>query len=247
MLVDIHAHLDYEPLFSKVAEIVERAKKAGVVAIVSNGTRPESNRRVLDLAKKFDIIKPSLGYFPDHVVEDGLEAVEKELEFISKKKPIALGEVGLDFATHKDKPKEMVLAFEKIIALSEKLKIPLIVHSRKAEQEVIEMLESSKNKKIIMHFFCGRKALVKRVQDNGWTFSIPTNIVRLQQLQQIVEEVPLNQILTETDCPWLSPFPAQENEPAFVKETIKKIVQIKKMEETEVIKNIYMNYQQLFL
>jgi TatD DNase family protein len=141
----------------------------------------------------------------------------------------------------------MIQAFEKIIALAEKLKIPMIVHSRKAEEEVIDILETSKHKKIIMHFFCGRKHLVKKIQDNGWSFSIPTNIVRLTQLQQIVETTPLDKIFTETDCPWLSPFLVQTNEPAFVAETIKKIVQIKKMEEEEVIKNIYMNYQKMFL
>lgn len=247
MLVDVHAHLDYPPIIDDIDKVIERAKKANVKAIISNGTRPDGNRKVLELAKKFDIVKPALGYFPDHVVEDGLAAVEKELEFISKQKPIALGEVGLDFATHKEKPKEMVKAFEKIIALSEKLKVPMIVHSRKAEQDVIEMLESCKHKKIIMHFFCGRKTLVKRAQDNGWSFSIPTNVVRLNQLQQNVENLPLSQIFTETDCPWLSPFPDKTNEPAFIKESIKKIAEIKRMEEEEVEKNIYMNYQKMFL
>ena len=145
MLIDDHAHLDDPRLMEQIDKVIERAKKAGVAAIVANGTRPESNRKVLELAKKFDIVQPALGYFPNHIVEDGLEALEKELEFISKQKPIALGEVGLDFATHKDKPKEMIQGFEKIIALAEKLKIPIIVHSRNGHTGHLCQKQSGRN------------------------------------------------------------------------------------------------------
>ena len=110
------------------------------------------------------------------------------------------------------------------------------------------MLESSKLKKVVMHCFTGRKHLVKRIIDNGWSLSIPCVVVKLQQFQDNVKLAPLSQLLTETDCPYLSPYPdIRRNEPAFVIETIKKIAELKKMDQEEVANNIFMNYQKMFL
>lgn len=248
MLVDIHAHLTYPPLMDKTDKIIKNAKNANVKAIISNGTNPQSNREVLELSKKYSIVKPALGYFPDHIVEDGIDAFKKELEFIKKQKPIALGEIGLDFARYPN-DKLMIKSFEEFISLSEKKKIPMIIHSRKATKEVLEILESSKAK-VILHYFCGRKSQIKKGIDLGFSFSISTNIIRLQQLQDLASLVPITQLLTETDCPWLSPygnFPEFVNEPAFIKESIKKIAKIKKMNIKETQDSIFMNYQKLFL
>ena len=120
------------------------------------------------------------------------------------------------------------------------------MYSNEAEVEVVEMLESSKVKDIILHCFCGRKHLVKRAADSGWNFSIPPIIVRLQQFQIMAEIVNISQLLTETDAPYLSPYPGKRNEPAYVIETIKKISEIKKMTEEETANNIFMNYQRIF-
>ena len=90
----------------------------------------------------------------------------------------------------------------------------MIVHSRKAEQQAIDLLESSKAKKVVMHCFSGNMKLVKRIEDNGWSFSIPTNIVFSKHFQEIVERVNLSKILTETDAPYLSPFKGKKNQPA---------------------------------
>jgi TatD DNase family protein len=97
-----------------------------------------------------------------------------------------------------------------------------------------------------MHCFCGRLHLVKRIIKNGWYFSIPTNVVRSQQLQLIAEHAPLSQLLTETDAPQLSPYKDRRNEPAFVIESVKAIARIKGLDETEVANAIYQNYQRLF-
>ena len=137
--------------------------------------------------------------------------------------------------------------FNKVLSLAEKINKPVIVHSRKAEKECIEILETFKIKHIDMHCFGGNFKLVKKIQDNGWIFSIPTNIVRLFHFQKIVEETPMSQLLTETDSPYLSPYPEKRNEPSFVVETIKKISEIKKLDEEEVKKLIYMNFQKIFL
>ena len=97
-----------------------------------------------------------------------------------------------------------------------------------------------------LHCFSGRKHLIKRAAKLGYYFSIPPNIVKAQNFQIIAEIVPLTQLLTETDAPWLSPFPDKVNEPAYVRETIKKIAEIKKLTENEVADQIWKNYQKVF-
>ncbi|MBS3159016.1 TatD family hydrolase [Candidatus Woesearchaeota archaeon] len=153
-------------------------------------------------------------------------------------------EVGLDFVNGEDN--QQIEDFGKMIALAEELEKPIVVHSRKAEQKCIEMLESSKNKKIVMHCFSGKKLLVKRITDNGWFLTVPTIVVRSQQFQDIAGNVPISQLFCETDSPYLSPYKEKRNEPAFVAESYRKIAEIKQMDIIEVANNIYMNWQKVF-
>jgi len=134
-----------------------------------------------------------------------------------------------------------------MISLSEKLNKPIIVHSRNAEHECIDMLQSSKVKKIIMHCFTGKKSLVKEIIDNGWFLTAPTCISRSTQFQENVKLIPITQLFCETDSPYLSPYKDIRNEPAFVIEAYKKVAEIKNMEFKEVVNNIWMNWQKVFV
>ena len=109
------------------------------------------------------------------------------------------------------------------------------------------MLESSNLKKIVMHCFCGKKSLVKRIADNNWFLTAPTIVVRSQQFQELVKNVPISQLFCETDSPYLSPYKEKTNEPAFVIESYNKIAELKQMDINEVINNIYMNWQKVFI
>jgi len=142
--------------------------------------------------------------------------------------------------------KEQRENFQKVIELCEKIKKPLIVHTRKAERPCVEMLQSSNVKHVVLHCFEGRKNLIKQAADAGMIFSVPTNITRLQHFQMLVEIADLSQITTETDAPWLGPTPMQRNEPANVLLAVKKIAEIKNMTAEEVANNIYLNYQRIY-
>ena len=250
-LVDVHCHLDAKEFAPDLQEVLERAKAAGVVSILSNGTNPENNRRVLELSKEHPLIKPVLGFYPDDVVEQGMSAVQQELRFIEEhaSQIAALGEVGLDLQHDADPDhfrmmKETLILFAR---LSRKIGKPLIVHSRKAEEETIELLETEQAKKVVFHCFGGKRKLASRIIKNGWYLSIPANINRSQQFQEFVRECPLSQLLTETDAPFLSPRgPGTRSEPGDVLETIKKIAAIKEMTPEETANQLYMNYQRLF-
>ncbi|MBU0666556.1 MAG: TatD family hydrolase [Nanoarchaeota archaeon] len=247
ILIDVHAHLDFPEFEKDIEQVVRNSEKTNVKVIICNGINPKSNRDILSLSKKFDIIKPALGFYPCECDLISPEEFDEELLFIKKNKPFAIGEVGLDKKHNNDFQKQ-IICFEKFIKLSKKLNIPIIVHSRKAEIEAIEILEKHKLAKVVMHCFSGKKKLLQRIINNKWYLSIPCNVVRSEQFQEAVKLCPLKQLLTETDAPFLSPNPKiSRNEPKYVIETIKKISEIKNMDAEEVANIIFMNYQNLFL
>lgn len=250
LLIDIHAHLDHWKFEKDLDDVINRAENSGLKVIISNGIDIKSNRKVLELCKKYDIMKAALGIFPIDGKKLSDEKIDDELKFIeeNKERIKAIGEVGLDYHWEKDEEmiKKQKILFEKFIELAEKINKPIIIHSRNAENDCVEMIESSNIKKADFHCFNGNKALIKRIADNGYYFSIPTNIVKNRNIRDIVKIASISQIFTETDSPYLSPFQGKRNEPMNVAETIKKIAEIKNLNEEEVVNNIYMNYQRLF-
>ena len=257
LLIDVHSHLDHHLLANKLDEVVRRAKAIGLKHIITNGINPETNRACLELSKKYDIVECGMGLYPRDTLKKEAESgeyplktldynVDEEISFIRKNKNniVAISEVGLDFVNGESK--EQIEDFQKMIDLSEELNKPIVIHSRKAELKCIEMLESSKLKKVVMHCFSGKNSLVKKIADNGWFLTVPTIVVRSYQFQDIAKNVPITQLFCETDSPYLSPYKEKMNEPAFVIESYHKIAELKEMDATEVINNIYMNWQNVF-
>ena len=253
LFIDVHCHLDFEGLVERLGEVIENAKKAGLKAILTSGVNPETNRKILEIAEKYDIVKPSFGLYPMDALSRETDDknqfdVDEELLFLeqNKDKFISIGEVGLDYKNGKDKQMQKTV-FEKVLETGKKINKTVIIHSRKAESDALDILESMEMKKVIMHCFSARKHLIKRAYDLGYYFSIPTNVVRLQQFQDMIKEIDINHLFCETDAPFLSPFKDKRNEPAFVVESYKKIAEIKNLALEEVENNIWMNFQKLFL
>ena len=257
LLIDAHSHLDHPLLINKIDEIIQKAKNAGLKHIITNGINPETNRVCLELSKKYDIVECGMGIYPRTALKEEIMAgdypikledfdIDEEIGFIRKNKNniVAISEVGLDFVHGEDN--QQIEDFQKMINLAEELNKPIVVHSRKAEQKAIEILESSKLKKVIMHCFSGKKSLVKKIADNGWFITVPTIVVRSFQFQDIAKDVQVNQLFCETDSPYLGPYKEKWNEPAYVIESYKKIAELKNMDIIEVINNIYMNWQKIF-
>ena len=221
---------------------MERMRKADVVAI-ANGIGEKENREVLKLVSGNDIVRGALGVHP---TED-LKNVDEEIEFIEKNsdKIVAIGEVGLDFL-EKDNKEEQKKVFGKFIELSKKLDKPIIVHSRKAEKECVEILEKFGATKVVMHCFSGRKSLIDKIKENGWSFSIPASVKYNEHFQNLVQRVDISQLLCETDSPFLHPERGEKNEPALVVEGYKKISEIKKISLEKVEELIEKNYKKMF-
>jgi len=254
LFIDIHCHLDFDGIIERLDEVIEKAKKAGLKAIVTSGVNPSTNRKILEISEQYpNIVMPSFGLYPmDALSRETNNSnqfdVDEELLFLKENKDrfVSVGEIGLDYKNGKDKAMQKVV-FEKVLGAAKSINKTVIIHSRKAELDALDILESMEMKKVIMHCFSARKHLIKRAYDFGYYFSIPTNVVRLQQFQEMVKEIDINHLFCETDAPFLSPFKDQKNEPAFVVESYKKVAEIKGITLEEVQNNIWMNFERLFL
>lgn len=257
MLVDVHCHLDSDKFTEDLNEVLERAKREKVKIVIS-GVNTSTNRKILEIKEKHPEVEISFGIYPLDALKNEPESInysrdienfdlDLELDFIEKNKDkcIAIGECGLDFK-YSDKKQEQEETFKKIIQLSKKINKPLIIHSRKAEAEAVDILEKEKCKKVLLHCFNGKRSLIKKATELGYFFSIPPVIVRLEHFQMLAEIVPLTQILTETDSPYLSHIQGERNQPINVKITIKEIARIKNISEEQVENQIYENYKKLF-
>ena len=242
MLIDIHAHLDFDRFSNDLDPVINKFN--GI--IIQNSVNLESMKKTLEISKKYKNVKAALGVYPLHCMEISEKELDEQIEFIKKNKDkiIALGEIGLDFKESQEREIQ-IRNLKKFISLSEEIKKPMIIHSRKAESEVLEVLKNTKSN-VILHYFCGNAELIKKALEYGFYFSVPTNISTNKHLKRLVKLIPLDRLFTETDCPYLSPVQGQRNEPINVKFTIKKISEIKNISENEVEEQIYRNYLKIF-
>lgn len=263
-LVDVHIHLDHPRYKMDLSDVLTRAKTGGVSAIIAQGVCHEVNLKVLEIARYHaPLVKAALGMYPldapnvvskepdptDEYANKTAVSVDYTINFIREHKDeiVAIGEVGMDFKYSDDKYNQ-IDNFNKFIELSKEIKKPLIIHSRKAELEIIDLLEESVIDKnlVLLHCFSGKKKLIQRAVDLGYSFSIPCNAMRSEQFQEMIEMVPLKQLFTETDGPYLPADGCDRSEPAHVIKTVAVIAQIKGMTPHEVAEIIYMNFQRMF-
>ncbi|MDT7890920.1 MAG: TatD family hydrolase [Candidatus Nanopusillus sp.] len=247
MIVDDHAHLFlYENVDEKIRENVER----NVKYIIENSIDVESINIVIEESRKYDIIYYALGLYPEEIVKMNDDDIEKILEFIEEnedKKFLAIGEVGLDFSSvDEDKIRKQKIYFEKFLELADRLKKPVIIHSRKAEKDVLDILTSYNNKRVLHTFW--KPSLVDKAIEINCYLSIPTIVYRDPGFQKIVEDVPLELILTETDSPYLDPIEKGKavNNSWKIIYSLEKISEIKDIDKKELEEIIFNNFVKVY-
>ncbi len=243
--IDVHCHID---CMKNIEKIIKNAEKNKVNTIINNGINIKTNRKTLELSKKYPEIKPALGIYPIEALKLSEKEIKNEIKFIEKNKNkiIAIGEVGIDLKWNKEFEKQKII-FEKFIDLSKKINKPLIVHARSAEKEVIKILKEKNCKKIVMHCFNGNLRLVEEIIKQNWFLSIPANITFSEHFQKVVEKTPIENLLCETDSPYLHPIKGKRNnEPMNVIESYKKIAEIKKLSLKQIQEKIKNNFKKLF-
>jgi TatD DNase family protein len=244
--IDIHSHLES---CKNIPQIVKSCDEKEVV-VVTCGTDIDSNRQTLELKKKYPQIEICLGIYPLESLKLSDKEIEKEIDFIRKNKDkiLGIGEVGLDLHSVKDEKnfEKQKRTLSRFVQLSKEIGKPIVVHSRDAEKETVELLESFDYSKVLMHCFSGNMKLVKRIIDNGWKLSIPASVKYNQHFQKILEISPIENLFCETDSPFLHPDRKQDNNSANVIESYKKIAELKEINLKNVEKQIWKNYLGFF-
>lgn len=238
IFVDVHNHIDHEQFNADRDQVITRAKKAGCTAIIANSTNEQSTKRILDIQKEFPIVKLAVGLYPEYA--------EQSLDFVREyaKHAVAIGEIGLD-GTVSTKFELQQAVFSAQLNIASEMKLPVIIHSRKAETQVLEQLKDHQFP-VILHCFCASHRLIKLGIERNYFFSIPPKVVYDMQFQQLVSLVPIQLLLTETDSPYLGVEKGVRNEPANCTATIEKIAQIKQLDPQETANMIFANYQRAF-
>ena len=251
-MIDSHCHLDHEPLYSNLIQVLERSKKIGLKKILTISTTKKSFENILNIVDLDEIIFGTVGIHP-HEVEKNL--IDKDYlinNSMKHNKIIGIGETGLDFYYENSEKKDQILSFEKHIDAAISLNYPIIVHSRSAENETFDVLNNFKNKnpKILMHCFTGSKEFAKKLIDLDAYFSASGIITfkNSSDLQETFKLISNQRILIETDSPFLAPIPmrGKKNEPSFIKYTLQKLSEIKDKEFSELEAITNNNFERLF-
>ncbi|AWR94707.2 TatD family hydrolase [Acidianus brierleyi] len=238
MLTDIHAHLHTKDFDLDRDKVINKCE----IVIVEAGVDLESDLKVLELSRKYSNILPAIGFHPEYIEKS--EEVEKILKLLDQAK--AISEVGLDYYWIKDQnlKKKEIEILKIFLKEGEKRKLPIIIHSRGGNKDLINLLPSYKIK-FVLHAYEGSTKDAQKFIDMGGYISIPPILLRDKNRQEIVKCVPLESIVTETDSPFMGYEKNQRNEPCNVSFTIKKISEIKKIEEKEIEKKIEENFKKI--
>ena len=251
-MIDSHCHLDHEPLFNDLDNVLNRSKEVGIKKLLTICTTFESFIKIKQLVNRDDIIYGTYGIHPHEAKNDKVTTELIIQEIKANKKIIGIGETGLDFYYNLSDKKYQIKSFEEHIKASIELKIPLIIHSRNAENEMLEIFNEYKkyNLKILMHCFTGSKKFAESLLDLNAYFSA-SGIITFKNstdLQETFKSIPIEKTLIETDSPYLAPVPnrGKKNEPSFVKYTAEKLADIKQIPLSDLIKNTTSNFNRLF-
>lgn len=248
MLVDTHAHL-CDPSFTDDREaVLERARRAGVGAVIAVAETLAESERNLELADRHpEILRPAAGLFPTRLDPDQASAVEALIRR-QRSRLVAIGEVGLDLWKIQE-PGQRALQreiFIRFIELSLELDLPLNVHSRAAGRPTIELLLERGARRVQLHAFDGRAAKALPAVEAGFFFSVPPSVVRSPQKQKLVRRLPLSCLLLETDSPVLGALAGERNEPANVAISLRAIAEIKRLSQDEVARAVTHNTKRLY-
>jgi len=251
-MIDSHCHLDHEPLFENLTKVLNRSKKIGITKLLTICTTLESFEKIKIIINKDKMIYGTYGIHP-HETEKNQINKESIIETVkNNKKIIGIGETGLDFFYNNSDKDKQIYSFKQHIEASIKTNSPLIVHSRNAEKDTFNILNSYKdeNPKILMHCFTGTREFAEKLLTLNSFFSA-SGIITFKNsldLQNVFKFLPLNKILIETDSPFLTPVPnrGKKNEPSFIDFTAIKLAELKNITKTELIKSTTNNFNNLF-
>ncbi|MDN4860148.1 TatD family hydrolase [Priestia megaterium] len=252
MLFDTHVHLNAEQYEDDLQEVINRALEKGVQNMVVVGFDEPTIKKAIQIAEMYDFIYASVGWHPVDAVDMTDEHLAWIEELAQHPKVVALGEMGLDY--HWDKsPKEVQKdVFRRQIRLARKVNLPIIIHNRDATEDVVTILKEEHVEEVggIMHCFTGSIEVAKQCMDMNMyiSFGGPVTFKNAKKPKEVATELPLDKLLIETDCPYLTPHPfrGKRNEPGYVSYVAEQIAELKGITYEELAAITTANAKKLF-
>ena len=252
-LVDTHAHLMDRAFDADRPEVLATAKRAGVEALVLVGYDLPSSRAALELARAIPFARASVGIHPNSVAEHSPDDFAAVAELARQPEVVAIGETGLDYYRHYTPPGRQREALEWHLYLAEELALPVIVHNRQADADVAAALGATVSRPIagVLHCFSSTDPrYLERMLASGYfvSFAGPLTFNNADDLRQMAARVPLDRLLVETDSPYLAPMPfrGQRNQPAFVRETARRLATVVGVEFEALVGHLWANSMRVF-
>jgi TatD DNase family protein len=253
MLIDSHCHLDFPDFANELDAVVARAQAAGVGRIVTISTRVKRHAEVLGIAERFADVYCSVGTHPHNAHEELDITVDELVERTRHPKVVAIGEAGLDYFYDHSPRDAQERGFRNHIAAARATRLPLIIHSRDADDDMARILEEEMGKgafPAVLHCFTGGRALAERAIALGLYISF-TGILTFKKsddLRAIAKSLPADRILVETDAPYLAPgrYRGKRNEPAYVVETAKVLADTRVVSPDEIARQTSATFFRLF-
>ncbi|MEO1066801.1 MAG: TatD family hydrolase, partial [Pseudomonadota bacterium] len=253
MLVDSHCHLDFPDFEDELDDVVARAGAAGVGLMVTICTRVRQFDQVLAVAQRYPNVFCSVGTHPNNASEETDVSSSEIMEKTISDDVIAVGEAGLDYHYAKSTPADQKRGLKMHIEIARETGLPLVIHARDADRDMIDILESESAKGLfpaILHCFSSGPALAKVGVDLGHyvSFSGILTFKNAQEIRDIAADVPSDRLLVETDAPYLAPTPyrGRRNEPAFTSHTAQVLADVKGVSEAEIARQTTENFFRLF-
>lgn len=252
MLFDTHVHLNADQFEDDLEQVLKRANEAGVEQMVVVGFDEKTIKKAIELVETYDFLYAAVGWHPVDAIDMTEEHLSWLEELASHPKVVALGEMGLDY--HWDKsPKDVQKdVFRKQIHLAKKVNLPIIIHNRDADQDIVEILEAEGADEVggIMHCFGGSVEIADRCLKMNFYISLggPVTFKNARQPKEVAKHVPADKLLIETDCPYLAPHPnrGKRNEPAYVKLVAEEIAALRETAYEQLAKQTTENAKKLF-
>ncbi len=249
-MIDTHCHLEMDAFDSDREDVIDRAQKAGIEAIITIGSDKESNNKVLALAEKYPFIYATVGIHP-HDAKDFDDNTYNSVKALAEnKKVVAIGETGLDYHYNNSPRDVQRKVFIKHLELAKETGLPVVVHSRDAQDDTIQILKDTFTSSGVLHCFSGDKDMAERLMAMGFyiSFAGPVTYKNAQRLREVVKIVPDDYILIETDAPYLSPVPfrGKRNEPAYITQTAQMIAEIINITTEDISRITDLNAKRLF-
>jgi len=259
---DVHAHLTHPKLSPHLEAIVARAREAGVTSILSNGLNPADNQAVKEAAQAYDLIRPCFGFYPVDAVLPEMDAMgvdyprdaptvpaDQAIAWVREhvEEAFAVGEIGLDgYWVPEALWARQEEVFRELVQIALDADKPIIIHTRKRERHAFEVLKEMGAERVVWHCFGGKVKLARQIAAHGHWLSIPANARRNQGFTRMLETLPRERILLETDCPYLGPDRERDNEPANVAGTATYTSELWGLPLDELQRQLEDNYEAIF-